>query len=341
MIVFLLLIFFHELGHFSFAKLFGVKVNEFSIGMGPKLLQSKKTETKYSLRLIPFGGYCAMEGEDENSDDPRAFNNAKVYKRIIIVAAGAIFNIVLGFIFIMITALPGKALSSTTVAKFDDNAVTSQYGLEVGDKITSINGSRVFVYTDISFNMMRDDDAIIDIGVERNGEDIILEDVHFPVIESEGQKYPTIDFWVLGVKKNPITIIQYSGLETISVVRLVWTSLLDLVTGRVGLESVSGPVGTVSAIGDAASSAITAGSADQIMSFLFLIALITINLGVFNLLPIPGLDGARLVFLIIEAIRRKPINPKYEGYVHFAGLVALILLIIVVTFSDISHLIGG
>lgn len=339
--MFLLLIFFHEFGHFSFAKLFGVKVNEFSIGMGPKLWQSKKTETKYSLRLIPFGGYCAMEGEDQESEDPRAFNNAKVYKRIVIVAAGAVVNIILGFVIIMITALPGEALSSTTVAKFDENAVTSQYGLQVGDKITSINGSPVFVDTDISFNMMRDDDAVIDVGVERNGEDIILEDVHFPVTEIEGQNYPAIDFWVLGVEKNPITVIQYSGLKTISVVRLVWASLLDLVTGRVGLESVSGPVGTVSAIGDAASSAITGGSADQILSFLFLIALITINLGVFNLLPIPGLDGARLVFLIIEAIRRKPINPKYEGYVHFAGLAALVLLIIVVTFSDISRLIGG
>lgn len=344
LLVFLLLILVHELGHFAFAKLFNVKVNEFSIGMGPKLWQSKKTETKYSIRLFPLGGYCAMEGEDDTSDDERAFNNAKVYKRIIIVIAGALVNILLGFIIIMLTTIPEQALCSTTIDQFKENAVTSQYGLQQGDKIISINGSRVFVDTDITFNMLRDDDAIIDIRVERDGEKITLSDVHFPVTEVEGKKVPVPDFYVKAVKKNPLTVISYSGRETLSVVRLVWASLYDLVTGHIGLDSVSGPIGTVSAIGDAANSAISGiktGDSQGIMGFLFLIALITINLGVFNLLPIPGLDGARLVFLLIEAVRGKPINPKYEGYIHLAGLALLILFVIIVSFSDIGRIING
>lgn len=340
-IVFSLLIFFHELGHFTFAKLFKVKVTEFAIGMGPRLCKFQKGETTYSIRAFPFGGFCAMEGEDEDSTDERAFCNAAVWKRFIITAAGAIVNLIIGFIIIIIMTLPDQLLATTTIDQFKEGAVSSTYGLQSGDRITSINGTAVFVDTDISFNMARDRDGIMDIGVERNGEKLVIEDVQFQTMQVEGMNVPVIDFWVYGEQKTVLSVLKHSFLRTVSIARLVWLSLFDLITGNVGLESVAGPVGTMSVIGEAASNAVSTFSVDNIMVFLNIIALISVNLGVFNLLPIPALDGARLVFLIIEGIRRKPVNPKYEGYVHMAGLAVLLLFMVVVTFSDIRRLITG
>lgn len=329
-----LLIFIHELGHFLTAKAAGVKVNEFALGMGPALFKFRKGETQYALRLFPIGGYVQMEGEDQDSEDPRAFQKKPVWKRMIIVAAGGIMNLLLGFTLLLIIIAPQDVLASTTISQFDDNAVTQQTGLQVGDRITSINGTAVFVDTDLTFNILRDQDGVLDVGVERNGEKIVLHDVHVKMVEDEdGTKLFESDFKVVPIQNNFWESVKWAAGRTVSVARLVWLSLVDLITGNVGMEQLSGPVGTANAISDAASQGLS--------SLMTITVLITVNLGVFNLLPIPALDGGRLFFLLIEAIRRKPINPKYEGYVHAAGLVLLLGLMAFITFGDIVRIISG
>ncbi len=333
-LVFGLLIFIHELGHFLTAKAAGVKVNEFALGMGPALFKFRKGETQYALRLFPIGGYVQMEGEDQDSEDPRAFQKKPVWKRMIIVAAGGIMNLLLGFTLLLIIIAPQDVLASTTISQFDDNAVTQQTGLQVGDRITSINGTAVFVDTDLTFNILRDQDGVMDVGVERNGEKIVLHDVHVKMVEDEdGTKLFESDFKVVPIQNNFWESVKWAAGRTVSVARLVWLSLVDLITGNVGMEQLSGPVGTANAISNAASQGLS--------SLMTITVLITVNLGVFNLLPIPALDGGRLFFLLIEAIRRKPINPKYEGYVHAAGLVLLLGLMAFITFGDIVRIISG
>ncbi|MCI8497266.1 MAG: RIP metalloprotease RseP [Clostridiales bacterium] len=334
LLVFGLLIFIHELGHFLTAKAAGVRVNEFSLGMGPALFKFQKGETQYALRLFPIGGYVQMEGEDSDSEDPRSFQKKPVWKRIIIVIAGAVMNLLLGFILLVIIVAPQEQLASTTISKFAENASTQATGLQIGDRITSINGTTVFIDTDILTNMLRDQDGVMDIGVERGGEKLVLHNVQAMMVENdEGQKQFVRDFALEPVENNAWETIKRAGGMTVSFARLVWLSLVDLVTGNVGMEQLSGPVGVTTAIGDAAS--------QGLMSLLSITILITINLGVFNLLPIPALDGGRLLFLLIEAVRRKPINPKYEGYVHAAGLILLIGLMLFVTFGDIMRIISG
>ncbi len=337
-LVFGFLIFFHELGHFLVAKAMKVKVNEFAIGMGPTLLKKKHGETTYALRAFPIGGFVAMEGENEESDDDRAFNRKPVWRRVLICIAGAFMNILLGVILLCIMngCFGGQYLASTTVARVDVT-FASENKLEVGDEITSINGAPVYVDYDISFNLLRDNDGVVDIGVIRNGQAMTLTGVEFPTTLGEDGKLYIQNigesFKVYPEEKNFFSVIKHGALQTLSVARLVWASLIDLITGNVGLEQLSGPVGTADVISQAAFM-----GWDQ---FLFVVALITVNLGVFNLLPIPALDGGRLVFLIIEAIRRKPLNPKYEGYVNAASFLLLILLMVAVTFNDIVRIATG
>lgn len=324
----------HELGHFTVAKLSGIKVNEFAIGMGPKLLSFGKGETKYSLRLIPMGGYVQMEGEDEASEDERAFNQKPVWKRFLVVIAGAVMNIILGLVLVAILLTQQNLIGTTQIAGFHENASSQSSGLQEGDVITHINGTSVWSDRDISFLMARDRDGVIDFTVKRDGQKTELKNVKFDTREVDGQTVITFDFIIIGENKTFWNVLKTSFLETASMARLVWLSLFDLVTGRFGLSDLAGPVGTVSVIAEATTSG-------GFLNALSLMAFITINIGVFNLLPIPGLDGGRLFFLIIEGIRRKPINPKREGMIHAIGLVLMFALIAVVTFNDILRLIRG
>lgn len=336
-IFFGLLISIHELGHFSFAKLFKVKVNEFALGMGPAIFKKKKGETTYSLRLLPIGGYVSMEGEDEESEDENAFNRKKVWQKFIIVAAGAMMNIILGIIIVAVILSMGDLIGTNKVVKFYENATSQQTGLAVGDEILEIDGHRLFSDMDITFLMGRSDDGVFDMTVRRNGEKVELKDVTFKT-EKEG-KYTHIeyDFVILGEEPNVLNVASTAIRQSVSIARVVWLSFFDLLSGQYGLTDLSGPVGTVNVIADVASDA--AESKEGLMNTLTIMAFISINIGIFNLLPLPALDGGRLFFLIIEGIRRKPINPKYEGYVHGAGLVLLLLLMLVVTFNDILTLI--
>lgn len=329
-IVFLFMILIHELGHFLMAKLNGVRVNEFAIGFGPTLLRWRGKETKYSLRLVPFGGFCAMEGEDSESSDERAFCNKKPWRRFLIVIGGALFNIIFGFILIMIVLLPEKYYASTTVARFEEVSESSNHGLQVGDKIVNVDGRNIYTFMDLSYAFTNVPDGMVDLTVIRNGEKQKLDNVKFSTSQEQSISYINIDFKVEAIKRTPLTFISQSLKSTVSYVRIVWFSLIDLITGKFGISAVSGPVGVTAAIGEAAKT--------NLPTLLNLIALITINLGVFNLLPVPALDGGRLIFILIEMIFRKPVPQKYESMVHAVGLILLLGLILVVTLKDILGL---
>lgn len=335
-----LIISFHELGHFIFAKLFKVQVNEFSLGMGPAIFKKKKGETQYSLRLLPIGGYVSMEGEDEGSENERAFCNIKAWKRFIIIAAGGVVNLIMGVIVVAIMlATSGDLIGTPQINFFHEDAATATQGLQESDVIKKINGKTVFSEYDLSFLMARDKDGIIDFVVERNGEKMPVNGVKFDTVKNpDGTLTIIYDFVIVGVKSNVWTVAKNAVLESISIARIVWLSLFDLVTGQYGLSDLSGPIGTVTIIADTAQNAV----AQTDYSTLFMImALIAINIGLFNLLPLPALDGGRLFFLLIEMIFRKPIPRKYEGWIHAIGLGLLLLLMVVISFSDIMKLIKG
>lgn len=340
-IIFGVIIFIHEFGHFAVAKLCGIKVNKFALGMGPCILKKQMGETEYSLRLFPVGGFCAMEGEDEKSDNSRAFGNKPVWKRMLVIVAGAFMNILLGFVLIVVLTCMRSAVPSTIVNGFSTASETSstitaqsyESGLREGDKIVEINGMTIFTPSDLSYQLYSDEDGICDVVVKRDGKKITLNDVYFHNDTTDSM----IDFSIKGLDKNPLTVLSYSAKDTVSTARLIWISLVDLVTGKYGFSDLSGPVGLVGAIGDAAEAGETVR--ESFMTLINLTIFITINLGIFNLLPIPGLDGGRFLFLLIEAVRRRPVKPEHEGMVHLIGMALLMILIIAVTFSDIKKLI--
>ncbi len=331
-LVFGILILIHEVGHFTTAKLFRFKVNEFAMGMGPKLFSKVKGDTAYSIRLFPIGGFVAMEGEDGGSEDVNAFNQKPIWQRAIVLFAGSFMNLLLGvIIFTILTAQAPGNISSTTIAKFHEGAVSSS-SLLPGDKILSINGSKVNIDMDIIYSLMRAQNGVVSMTVLREGEKISLNEVTFKTRSvDDNNAVIKIDFMVKPIEKTALTTLNRGFFWSVSAGKLVISSLVDLVTGKFTFNQLSGPVGVTTAIGEAAGVSMDA--------LLMLVGLITINLGLFNLLPLPALDGGRLLFLVIEAVRRRPINPKYESYIHFAGFALLILLMIAVTFNDIIKLI--
>ncbi len=334
-----IIIMIHECGHFAAAKLCKVKVNEFALGMGPAIFKKKKGETLYALRLFPIGGYCAMEGEDAQSDDARAFNNKPVWQKMLIVVAGAAMNLILGLILMVILLSTSTDLIGTnTIKEFYPDAVSAQYGLQAGDRFVEIEGHRVWSEQDLSFLMSRSRDGVLDFVVERDGEKVTLNDVHFATEEYEGVTLIRYDFIIIGEPPTFLSIFKNAFTQSASTVRMVWLSLFDLVTGRYGMSELAGPVGTMDIIADVTAEAASSGSFENLLTIM---AFITINVGVANLLPLPALDGGRFLFLVIEAVRRKPMNPKYEGYVHAAGLALLMVLMVVVTFNDILRIARG
>ncbi len=355
-LVFSLIIAFHELGHFLAAKSSNVKVNEFAIGMGPKIFSKKKGETVYSIRAIPFGGFCAMEGEDgnyseENTDEDtilidengmeieqsdRSFGSKSILTRMKILVAGAFFNLVLGLIVVFIMSAMQPYFVSTQISGFNENASSQSSGLMVGDKIVEVDGMTILTDDELVYALLSNHEAVYDMVVERDGEKVKIDDV---VMEKNGENL-VLDFSITRVDKTFAGYFTNTFTEAISIGRLVWISLGDLITGQFGLSDISGPVGIVSAIGQTVTAQQGADIEEIITDLLNITAMITINVGFVNLLPLPALDGGRILFLIIEAIRRKPIKPEHEGIVHFAGLVILLGFIAVVTFNDIAKLIG-
>ena len=336
------LIFIHELGHFLTARLFHVTIYEFSIGMGPKLIswKSKKNDTAYSLRALPIGGFVSMAGEDEESEDEGSLRKKPVWQRIVVTAAGSVFNLLFGIIVMLMIVAFSTQIGSTTVKGFAEGAMSVQTetkeGLLPNDEIVAINGKKVHVFYDLSYKISRYGVTPVDITVIRNGEAVELRGVVFPTVTEQGVLFAQRDFGVYLAEKTPATVIKTAFFQSVYTVRMVYDSLYDLVTGRLGIEQMSGPVGITTVITDAAESAVKTKDG----SYLFMLfVVLAMNLGCMNLLPIPALDGGRLVFLVFEGIFRKPVNPKVEGYIHYAGMILLLFLMLVITFKDVFSLI--
>ena len=332
--VFGFLIFIHELGHFLCARLCGVGVNEFAIGMGPKLVSwtSKKTGTRYSVRVFPVGGYVSMVGEDEESDREDAFGNCSVWKRILIVIAGPVMNLVLGFLATVVMVTSAGELYGTQVDYRDlENVQLSESsGLTQGDTVLKIGRVGVHTRNELVYEIMRQGAEAVDVTVLRNGEKLVIEDVLFPTIEESGVLFGGIDFYANQEAFSFGNVMKHTFFRSVSTVKMIVDSFVDLLSGKYGMEAMSGPVGITQTMGEAA--------AGGFSSFLYIFVVITINLGIFNLFPIPALDGGRLLFLLIEAIIRRPVNKTVESYIHLVGLLLMFGLIIFVTFNDILRL---
>ena len=357
----------HEFGHFAVAKLCGVQVNEFSIGMGPALWHKIYHGTQYSLRLLPVGGYVALEGEEspESQQEPLSprsgadsspdrgakseeeapsvtsggrgvsLNEAPVWQRMLVMAAGAFMNFVLGFVvLVLLISARNEPITSRVIYKINEGALCGQTGLEAGDKVLAVNGRRCFVANDMIYELVRAEQYRADFTVLRDGKTVDLPDVQFDTwVDDSGETHMSLGFTVYGIQKTPLNVLKEAGNSVLYYGRIIYTSLADLVRGRESINDLSGPVGIVTAIGQAASY----GWQD----LLELLVLITINLGIFNLLPFPALDGGKIVFLLIEGITGYAVPEKIQGSLTVAAFALLFGLMIFATYNDILRLITG
>ena len=346
-LLFSFLIFIHELGHFVAAKMSGVQVNEFAIFMGPAIFKWQRGETQYSIRCIPIGGYCAMEGEDEDSDNPRAFGKAKWWKRLIILAAGAAMNFVAGLLIFAILYLPGNQIVAPVISEFTDCCIfNTESGLQIGDEIVALDGEKIYVNNDISLILNLNATKIHDVTVIRNGEKLVFNDLEMAhtCVDENGTEYLHYGFSfgevrTVGFMKK----LDYVWKMSLDTVRTVRISLQMLIRGQAGLNDMTGPIGIVKIMSD------TAQAADStlvaVLNILYFGGFIAINLAVMNLLPFPALDGGRIVVLLltlaIEKITRKKLNPKYEAYIHGAGMILLLALMAFVFLKDIIMIFKG
>ena len=373
LLIFLVMITLHEFGHFIMAKALKVNVLEFAIGMGPAIFKKQGKNTLYSVRIFPIGGYCSLEGEDGGSDDKGAFCNQKLWKRFLIVSAGAILNLVLGFILFAVYVGMTSPVASNVVDSVDERSYLAETGVISGDKIVEINGHDINIYDDIL--LYREEfqkDKEVTLTVKRGGEKL-----EFTVLPSEkdttiiygentaevtdiingtedkytlelsesvppeyvGQMYKekrlVLGFTSRRLDITAANIFPQAWYQTCNITKSIYMALADLVTGKTGLENMSGPVG----VGQVVNSAVNSG-ADSGVNILLIVAMLTVNLGIFNLLPLPALDGGRLFFMLIELVRRKPVPPEKEGIVHAIGLILLLLLAVVIFFNDILKILG-
>lgn len=344
-IIFGILIAIHEFGHFTAAKLCGVKVEEFAIGMGPALFKKQKGETVYALRILPIGGFCAMAGEDEESEDPRAFTNQGFWKKFVILCAGSFMNLVLGIVLILIMYAGAQAFVTPTIDHFMDGCpYEGAEAMQPGDTFYSIDGQRIYLVSDVSSFLIRGD-GVYDIVMLRDGEKVELKDFAlttktYAEYADEGPKYG----FVFGYTEATFGAkLEYTWDTTLEFSRLVWLGLGDLINGRVGLKDMSGPVGIVDMMNEVGQQAESAKAAAD--NLLYISAFIAINLAIMNMLPIPALDGGRvflmIVTVIIEAVSQKKLDPKYEGYIHLGGMVLLLGLMALVMYNDVAKLITG
>lgn len=340
-LLFGLMIFIHEFGHFFTAKLCGIRVNEFAIGMGPTLFHFQRGETKYALRLLPIGGFCAMEGESGESDDERSFYKKPVWKRMLVVVMGAVMNIVLGLVLMMILLSQQSMFSSTTISAFAKNSAFQAAGIQKGDTFVSFDHYRIYGNRDLSFALATAKPSSVDIVVRRDGKDLAFNNVKLNSQTIDGKTYVSLDFYVEPISKNFGTLLSKTVQDTVSVVRLVWYSLISLITGKFGFNDMAGPVGAADAVGQVITSGLQQSFVAGLNNVVYVMMLFTVNLGIFNLIPFPALDGGKLFLFIIEAIRRKPIQEKYVGIVETVGFALLMCFMLVVTYSDILRLATG
>ena len=343
-LLFGVLIAIHEFGHFFTAKLLGVKVNEFAIGMGPALWSKQKGETLYALRAFPVGGYCAMEGEDEDTGDPRAFSRQAGWKKVIVLCAGSFMNFLLGLVIMAVLSLGVTQARVPVITQFADGF---QYegadGLMVGDRIVSVDGHGIWLYDDVYTYLARNDGNGVDLIVERDGRRIVLDG--FPMgrirYTFEGQEYEGFGLVFGQVEELSIAgRVRQGALQSVDFVRVVWMSLGDLVTGRVAASELSGVIGVVDVVSEVGSQ--SGSAAMGIYNVFKFMALIAVNLAVMNMLPIPALDGGRIFFVLLNGliylVGRRRIPEKYEGYIHAGAFVVLLALMAVVAFHDVWNI---
>lgn len=325
-LIFLLLIFVHEFGHFLTAKACGVKVNEFSLGMGPAIYRKQKGETLYALRLIPIGGYCSLEGEDEESDDERAFNNKSPWQKILVLTAGALMNVLL-CILLMACISFYSGSPTTAIEQISDGSPAQQAGLLTGDVIAAIDGKAINDWTDIINYISDSADDAVTVEIVRGGEKLIKQ-IPTAVNAEDGRKIIGI---MPKIKHDPLASLKAGASSSWDMTVLMMSVLKGLFTGGVSAGELSGPVGIVAVVNQSVS-----------MGFVYIVyiaALISLNLGIFNLLPFPALDGGRILFVLIRLVTGKAITDEMEGRVHFIGIMLLFALMIYVTWNDIGRFI--
>ena len=340
-LIFSVLIFVHELGHFVTAKLSGVQVNEFSMFMGPAIWKKQVGETLYAVRCIPIGGYCAMEGEDEDTDNPRSFQKAAWWKRAIILVAGSAMNFLTGLIIYTCLFLPSQEIIVPEIREFTDCCIfNTEDGLHLGDEILEIDGEKIYTNNDISLLLNLNPTGVHDLVIRRDGKILEFHDYAMTHTDPNQNGEAVVHYgFGFGVAREASFAdrLGYVWKVAMDDVRMVRLSLQMLVSGRVGLNDMAGPVGIVSQMSEVAAESETTGIA--ILNLLSIGAFLAINLAVMNLLPIPALDGGRVVCLLlttaVEAVTRKKIDPKYEGYLHAAGMILLLGLMAVIMFKDI------
>ncbi len=347
-LIFGVLIGVHELGHFVAARLCGVRVLEFSMGMGPALWKREtKSGTQLSLRALPIGGYCAMEGEEGDSPDPAAFSNAAPWKKFIILVAGASMNFLMGLLLVALCYTQIDAFSPPTVTRFMEGCpYEGADGIQVGDTFYRVNGERTYLASDVSLYMTRNRSGRMDLELIRDGKMVVLED--YPMTlreytdEQTGEKVMRYGLYFENTESGLWAKVKYTWYCALDFVRMVRLGLTDLITGAVGVDQMTGVVGIVGMITQVGNEAPTVASA--LLNIFYLAAFIAVNLAVMNLLPLPALDGGRIFFLLVtlvaERIFRRRIDPKYEAYVNTAGMVLLMGLMIYVMYNDVARLIG-
>lgn len=332
-LIFCVLIFVHEFGHFVSAKLLGIRVHEFAIGMGPKLFGKQKGETLYSVRALPIGGYCALEGEDSQSEDERALSNKPAWVKLIVLVAGSVMNLLLGLFLLFWIFGTSKQVVVPQVAMVAPGSAAEACGILPGDEILKFDGDRIHIASDLHWALGKAQPEPTEIVLRRNGEKLTV--LFKPEKTSEGVSLGIR----LTAKENNFFLTVKSGFyTTVFYARVIIESLLDLLRGNVSISNMSGPIGIVSEIGSAVEETAKTGWAG-FLSLLQLATLLTVNLGVFNLLPIPALDGGRIFFVLIELIRRKPLPPEKEGMVHMIGFALLILLSLFIAYMDVLRLV--
>ena len=340
-LLFGVLIAIHEFGHFFTAKLLGVKVNEFAIGMGPALWSKRKGETLYALRAFPVGGYCAMEGEDEDTGDPRAFTRQAGWRKIIILCAGSFMNLALGLAITVVLFLGVSQVRAPVITEFADGfQLRGAGGLMEGDRIVSVDGHGIWVYADVQTYLSRNGGEGVDLVVERDGKRITLDDFPMGRYDYVYENGVYHGFGLIFGQVDDLSVperIAQGWAQTFDFARIVWISLGDLVTGRVAVSELSGVIGVVDVVSEVGAD--SESVAEGVQNVFYFMALIAVNLAVMNMLPIPALDGGRVFFVllnaVIYAVSRRRIPEKYEGYVHAGALILLLVLMAVVAFHDV------
>lgn len=335
-LIFSVIIFVHELGHFLAARITGVNVLEFSIGMGPAIFKKQGKNTLYSIRIVPMGGFCKMEGEDEDLKTEGSFNSKKPLPKIFVLAAGASMNIILGFVIavslVLTSAIGAGGLPSTIVAEVNPNASAAEF-LRSGDRIVAVNGDRVHIQRDISFALSNAESDEYSVTYLRDGKEYTNTFTPYEMQYDDGTTGKFIGFSIAPEKITPWSVIREGFYQTVWMGKLVFVSIGMLFSGEAGISEMSGPVGVVHAMNTVAQSGL--------LNFIFFAGFLTVNIGIMNLLPLPALDGGRIIFALFELIFKKPVPPEKEGFVHMIGFVLLIGLMIFATWNDIARLIGG